>query len=194
MTFILIVVCSFLKAVISLRKKTINNMEERILKSTLLSVDRKTDGTRNIIFLKSEFSFLGEKNIDDVAEEKEQEQEQEHSIKEENISTTKEFYTQKISNTKYRVGSVCINSYIGNDLDLEELSKPFEVLTVNPCNVLLYHTHTSESYTIDNEKYSDYYRTENDEYNVVAVGKFLSEELQEKGFNVTHNKTKRYSS
>ncbi|MCM1990776.1 stage II sporulation protein P [Oceanirhabdus seepicola] len=49
--------------------------------------------------------------------------------------------------------------------------------------VLIYHTHTGEGYGSDNSDERD------NEKNVVAVGKALSEELENYGINVIHDKT-----
>lgn len=56
--------------------------------------------------------------------------------------------------------------------------------------VLIYHTHTCESYTTS-EKYNysmtGNYRTTDNNYNVVRVGDELTNALKEKGFEVIHN-------
>ena len=95
---------------------------------------------------------------------------------------------EKISETKVKVGSVKIENYTKKDLDHEELSKSLSVALPTELNVFIYHTHTSESYS-GVEKYSDYYRTINDENNVVAVGKALKDELSKYGIKAEHNTT-----
>ena len=61
----------------------------------------------------------------------------------------------------------------------------------NP-EILIVHTHASESYT-QSEKYhytqSDYSRCQDTRYNVVRVGDELDSELTKRGFNVIHDKT-----
>ena len=74
------------------------------------------------------------------------------------------------------------------NLSLDDL-KPD--ITVNK-NVLIFHTHTCESYT-PTEKYnyesSGNYRTTNLDYNVVRVGTELEMQLKSYNFNVLHDKT-----
>lgn len=58
--------------------------------------------------------------------------------------------------------------------------------------VIIYHTHTCESYTPSKEynyKMTDTYRTTDLNYNVVRVGRELESELKKYNFNVIHNNT-----
>ena len=72
----------------------------------------------------------------------------------------------------------------------EEMLKPD--ITVNNKNVLIFHTHTCESYTpSDNFNYEQTgtYRTTDYDYNVVRVGTELENQLKSYNFNVIHDKT-----
>lgn len=63
----------------------------------------------------------------------------------------------------------------------------------NKKDIIIYHTHTCESYTPTKEntyKASGNYRTTNLKYSVVRVGDELTEELKKLKFNVIHNNTK----
>lgn len=66
------------------------------------------------------------------------------------------------------------------------------VLTHKEPEILIVHTHGSESYT-QSEKYhysqSDYARCQDTRYNVVRVGDELEQELKKRGFNVIHDRT-----
>lgn len=73
------------------------------------------------------------------------------------------------------------------------VSEPCDiVLTHKEPEILIVHTHGSESYT-QSEKYrysqSDYARCQDIRYNVVRVGDELEAELKKRGFNVIHDKT-----
>lgn len=95
---------------------------------------------------------------------------------------------EKVSESKYKVGSVTINDYTNKDLDLDELEKSLFTEIEKDCKVLIYHTHTSESYTgVPN--YSDSYRTEDNTSNVVRVGETLKEQLNHYGIFVRHDTT-----
>lgn len=95
---------------------------------------------------------------------------------------------EKISDSKYKIGSIIINDYTKKKLDLSELEKSLFTEVEKDCKVLIYHTHTSESYT-GVENYSDMYRTEDSNSNVVKVGETLKNQLNNFGFYVRHDKT-----
>ena len=65
-------------------------------------------------------------------------------------------------------------------------------LDINKNNILIFHTHTCESYT-PSEKYqyeqTGNYRTTDPEYSVVRVGEELSDYLTKYNFNVYHDET-----
>lgn len=65
-------------------------------------------------------------------------------------------------------------------------------ITVNKEKILIYHTHTCESYT-QSEKYkykaSGNFRTTDRNYSVVRVGRELDKQLQSYGYKVIHNET-----
>lgn len=65
-------------------------------------------------------------------------------------------------------------------------------VTVKKDNILIFHTHTCESYT-SSEKYkykaTGNYRTTDKNYSVVRVGRELDRQLQDYGYNVIHSET-----
>lgn len=65
-------------------------------------------------------------------------------------------------------------------------------VTVNKENILIFHTHTCESYT-PSEKYqykqTGNYRTTDKNYTVVNVGRELDRQLESYGYNVIHDET-----
>lgn len=65
-------------------------------------------------------------------------------------------------------------------------------VTVNKENILIFHTHTCESYT-PSEKYqykqTGNYRTKDKNYTVVTVGRELDRQLKSYGYNVIHDET-----
>lgn len=72
---------------------------------------------------------------------------------------------------------------------MKDIEKVSEKEINKDTKFLIFHTHTSETYSINKDEYSDYYRTQNEEYNMLAVGSMLSKELQSKGYEVLHEKT-----
>lgn len=97
-------------------------------------------------------------------------------------------------------GTLVDNCYIKNntglDFDFESLLKApltFDVSknTDSP-QVLIYHTHTTESYMDEDVDYfyeSYYSRTQNNDFNVVAVGNVIAETLNKKGIKTLHDTT-----
>ena len=62
----------------------------------------------------------------------------------------------------------------------------------NKKDIIIFHTHTCESYTQTPDRQyipTSNYRTTDQKNSVVSVGDVLTELLQEKGYNVRHNKT-----
>ena len=91
------------------------------------------------------------------------------------------------------------NFYVKNNTDFalnigETLNAkmPFEIENTDEVQVLIYHTHTSESY-LDCDVgyyYSDYYpRTSDKRYNVTQVGEEIAKELRAQGIGVVHDTT-----
>jgi len=93
---------------------------------------------------------------------------------------------EKVSESKYKIGNVTVNDYTKKTLDFDQLEKSLFTKVEKDVKVLIYHTHTSESYTgVDN--YSDSYRSEDNSSNVVRVGNALKEELNKYGIFVRHD-------
>lgn len=101
-------------------------------------------------------------------------------VEEKNIATT---YTDRYANVEIKNGT---------DYSLtEDILSPNPNIT-NKKDILIFHTHTCESYTpSDNYNYemTGNYRTTDLNYSVARVGTELKNYLTEKGFNVTHNTT-----
>lgn len=87
---------------------------------------------------------------------------------------------------------VSITNYPGYELDIPAmLCQPLAWdLTVPEPTVLILHSHTCESYE-NTEGYtpSDPYRTRDPQYNMVSVGSYLAQCLEEKGICVIHDTT-----
>ena len=93
--------------------------------------------------------------------------------------------------------TVCGRTYISNStgytLSAEELTHPFAArLTGEAPQVLILHTHGSESYTPAKDTgivWSGNHRTTDSRYNVVAVGDTIAETLGAAGISVLHDRT-----
>ena len=116
-------------------------------------------------------------------------------VKEEQVEEISDHLETEVVQTKYKdtynfqVGTVKIKNetaYNLSDLNLDEN------ITVDNKNVIIYHTHTCESYTPSDENPYDMegnYRTTDLNYSVAKVGDELEKYLTSYGFSVTHDKT-----
>lgn len=106
-----------------------------------------------------------------------------------NISVTESGSYQKI--TIY--DNVSILNYSNNrDIDISNISDKIITLTKASDSILLYNTHTSESYS-NSEKYQfEYdgtYRSRNADFNMLKVTSELQKNLSDKSFKVKHDTT-----
>ena len=101
----------------------------------------------------------------------------------------KEFVAKEIDHGKLMVGNTIIKNKSKIALDLNELKKPSMFAFKDNTSFLLYHTHTTESYEIKKELYTDNYRTQNAEYNMLKIGETLKKYLEEKGFACDQERT-----
>lgn len=113
----------------------------------------------------------------EIAKENEEE-------KERTITEIKDTYTNKY-------GSVTVKNL--TDIKLtESILKP-DFMVSNKKDILIFHTHTCESYTQTKEnsyKPSGNFRTTDLKYSVVGVGRVLEDELKKYKFNVYRDETK----
>ncbi len=110
--------------------------------------------------------------------------------------TKYEIEERNISGDGTEVDGCYIKNKTGLSLDFESLlneSLTFNVnKNVNSPQVLIYHTHTSEAYIDEDVDYfydSFYSRTQNNDFNVVAVGEAITNVLNQKGIKTIHDKT-----
>lgn len=114
-------------------------------------------------------------------------------------ATKEEINNEENSQKAVKIKETYTNNYgsvkVKNSTDIkltESILKP-DYDIKNKKNVIIYHTHTCESYTQTEEnkyKPSGNYRTTDINYSVVKVGDTLKKELEKRKFTVTHNTTK----
>lgn len=105
-----------------------------------------------------------------------------------------------VENSYFGDGTAVDNFFVKNKTDL---TLDFESLLTSPLTfsvnqnsdspqVLIYHTHTTEGYMDEDVDYfydSFYSRTENSDFNVVAVGNAIAEQLNKQGIKTYHDTT-----
>ena len=134
-------------------------------------------------------------NNNEAPETSETQNETEYTVSPQ-VEIPKQAETEEVSDRNFKAGS---NTYYGttaidNESDYtltEEMLVP-DVEIDNKKDIIIYHTHTSESYTpCDTYNYTmtGNYRTTDSNYNVIRVGTELSTSLTKKGFNVIHDGT-----
>lgn len=105
-----------------------------------------------------------------------------------NLNITDTDNLQKIS-----IYNVNILNYSNErSLDFDSLFSRVITLTKTSDSILLYNTHTSESYSNSDRykfEYDGTYRSRNSEYNMLKITEQMKEYLSEKSFNVKHDTT-----
>ncbi len=103
---------------------------------------------------------------------------------------------QNISGNGTEVENFFVNNKTGINVDFGSLLKSkltFDIKKdADTPQVLIYHTHTSEAYMDEDVDFfyeSFYSRTQNNDFNVVAVGEVIADTLESKGIKTLHDKT-----
>ena len=103
------------------------------------------------------------------------------------------FITPYTANTSY--GKVYLKNSTGLSIDIKELlSSPinFKIQENSEPQVLIMHTHTTESYMLDNRNYyteNDKSRRTDENYNNVRLGKIVTDKLNAAGIATLHDTT-----
>ncbi len=188
-----------------------NNIEEHFLITCITSTipvlnkeehEKKTETIVNL--MKLEIGLLNienKKNVNienktQIYDEIQQENQDNNKTESPQITITKTANTEYVSERNF-AGSYT-NVYNTTKIDnqsnydlTEEMMIPDSEIT-DKRNVIIYHTHTCESYT-PCEKYNyemtGNYRTTDSNYNVIRVGTELDSYLSQKGFKVIHDGT-----
>lgn len=110
------------------------------------------------------------------------------------ITIEKPNYTKKSTNYYDRIDiyGITIYDYSSKNIDYEELFKRNVDLTKKSDPVLIYCTHTSETYTNSDNFTFDYtgtYRTKDAKYNMLSVASILNKTLIDRGFNTVFDTT-----
>ena len=167
-----------------------NNKEENVNNEEISKIHNIIKVGSNIFNIKEKTSQLNKENNAEKTNITQNIQEQNK------IEETKSLSTQVV--TKNPLQETFNREYNGvkikneTDFELTDNLLSYENLEINKNNILIFHTHTCESYSqSDNYKYepTGNYRTTDLNYSVARVGDELSNYLTGFGFNVKHNKT-----
>lgn len=165
--------------------KELNNNEDLIEEESLLEKLLKVE--IGMFYFKNEDTT----NIAEVPTTEENKQTSEQIENVNNIQTglNTEVVTQNPLSDAYTTtyNSVKIKNETGYELTQEMLGAE---VSINKENIVIFHTHTCESYTVS-EQYpyqpTGNYRTTDNNYSVVRVGNELTNYLTQYGYNVIHN-------
>lgn len=179
--------------------------EELIISKASLDNDNSIENNSFKKILSSEMAVLTEVEKELMEKENQEEIKEMVDIVEEKeeiiVDSNDEVVVEKIStkvvdknNKKDAYTHTYKNIKIKNESKYELTQ---EILTpnynlINKNDLIIYHTHTCESYTpSEQNKYiaSGNFRTTDLNYSVAKVGEVLANNLKQKGFNVTHDKT-----
>lgn len=165
--------------------KTNKNSEENIFKKNQIIslgtgiLDKKFLKDIDLVVNKKELT------VDDVEEIKNNTSEIKEVVKVEDVLENN--IIPKVTNS---YGTVKIDNQGDYEITEDILTPDVEI--TNKKDILIYHTHTCESYTPSeayNYEMTGNYRTTDLNYSVARVGTELTNLLQNKGFNVEHNTT-----
>ena len=137
----------------------------------------------------AEIQNTASNQVQNTEEYQEGKQEYQHEQIAENITTQVVTENPLADNYNSESTGVKIKNETSFELTEEILSQRIEV---NKENILIFHTHTCESYTAsENYHYepTGNYRTTDNNFSVARVGSELSKYLQGYGYNVTHDTT-----
>lgn len=160
------------------------NSEDIIASELRMSMAVSSRNTQTVLAEKAD-------NQDQITDEENSEQENDK----EQIQEVSEHLDTEVIQTKYKdtynfqVGSVKIKNETDYNLQEMNLDTSF---SVDNKNVIIYHTHTCESYTPseqNNYEMEGNYRTTDLDYSVAKVGDELEKYLTSYGFSVIHDKT-----
>lgn len=162
--------------------KTMNQNESKDIK---VSRNKKTTSRSGVVRILE----LGLGNIENM-NSKENENIQEESTENDNEQPKERKEIKDTYTNQYKTVKV---KNLTDNIKLTESMLTPDYNVKNKKDIVIFHTHTCESYTSTKEntyKASGNYRTTDLKYSVVKVGDELTKELKAKGFNVTHNNTK----
>lgn len=192
-----------------LKKVNIKNMEASYILNhgtVILSSyeeQKNRNKTRHIMDLQLAMitGFIPDENNEQTkqnTENAEKIEQPENNVKQDIVQPTieKTATTENVSERNlaenYNIESHNVKIRNKSDYELTEEMLIPDVVIENPKNILIYHTHTCESYTpTENYNYTmtGNYRTTDSNYNMIRVGAELEKYLTQKGFNVIHDGT-----
>ena len=140
-----------------------------------------SEAVNNIYHIPQESSGISE-SLDYVGENTEISQ-----VESYHFEIPETYQVEKLNNGNIIVGNAKILNYSKLNLDLNELSKPASLVLSQNTSFLIFHTHTTESYTVPGVSEISNYRTTNEKYNMVTVGNALFDGLKAKGFYCVHD-------
>lgn len=180
-----------LKSVIEDRKKDFNEKTFIECLDENLNDDYIRNKKNNQNFISKEFESVILSFSRDVVNEENISTDDEEDYNDATIIGTTAVVQEHNKEEKYNAiySTVKVRNQTSIELTAEMLSPDIEF---NKSNIVIFHTHTSESYTpTENFNYeaSGNFRTIDTRCNVVGVGTELTNRLINKGFNVIHNET-----
>ena len=144
-----------------------------------------------------------ENNIDkDIEIVEKEEKEEKHFTKVEELLDNTDDILNKIENPnisqkqlsnrkEVKINNIVINNYSSHlNVDYNSLVNAKMYFTKASDKILFYHTHTSEAYTNSDKykfEYSGTYRSRDEKFNMISVGKVLKEHLNKKNINLLHD-------
>ncbi len=191
--FLSLVICVFAAFCVNTRVVSCLDIKDDVMMVSLFGVMNNRDSKITEDSTKSTTAKTAKKSTG--KDETEKESEKVAQKKKDADETTYPISEQTLSGGDFSYGNFNVRNTTYYDMDVESLlnsSLPFEFKDTRETQVLIVHTHSSESYMDSDDGYyeeSFYPRTTDNEKNVVAVGEMIADTLKENGIGVVHAKT-----
>ncbi len=191
--FLSLVICVFAAFCVNTRAVSCLDIKNDVMMVSLFGVMKNVKNNNTENSTKSTTSKTAKKSTDkNEAESKSKKVAQKKKDGDENTYPISE---QTLSGGDFSYDTFNIRNTTYYDMDVEALLNsplPFEFKDTRETQVLIVHTHSSESYMESDDGYyveSFYPRSTNNEKNVIAVGDMIADTLKENGIGVVHAKT-----
>lgn len=192
--FLSLVICMFAAFCVNTRAASCLDIKNDVMMTSLFGITKNRKSDKLNSSTKSTTSTTAKKSTDN----KSNNDSKSKKVKPKSDNTDEKTYPiseKTLVGGDFSYGDFNVRNSTYYDMDVEALLQaplPFEFKDTRETQVLIVHTHSSESYMESDDGYyseSFYPRTTDNEKNVIAVGDMIADTLKENGIGVVHAKT-----
>ena len=192
--FLSLVICVFAAFCVNTRAVSCLDIKNDVMMVSLFGLTKNQKSEKPDKSTKSTTSTTAKKSTDSKSDSKENSE----KVKPKKADADENTYPiseQTLGGGDFSYGDFNVRNSTYYDMDVKSLLEsplPFEFKDTRETQVLIIHTHSSESYMESDDGYytdSFYPRTTDNDKNVIAVGDMIADTLKENGIGVIHAKT-----